>query len=103
MRTWTGPNNPSSPRASPSAPGEEGGTSFRRNTSPALPPETLQGKTTQSDLLRWLSKVYGTDAAEQGYEKKAAVPIIQAEILQLLQCLHQKQASQTGTKELLMG
>ncbi|KAA6417920.1 MAG: hypothetical protein FRX49_12078 [Trebouxia sp. A1-2] len=63
--------------------------------------ETLQGNPTQSDLLRRLTKGYGTDAAEQGYEKKAAVPITQAEILQLLQYLHQKQASQTGTKKLL--
>ena len=63
--------------------------------------ETLQGNPTYSDLLRRLTKGYSTDAAEQGYEKKAAVPITHAEMLQLQHHLHQQQATQTGTKKLL--
>ncbi len=62
---------------------------------------TLQGNPTWSPLIRRLTKGYKTEAEEQGYQQKGAVPLTEAEICKLLEYLYAQQAISSGSTQLL--
>ncbi len=60
-----------------------------------------QGNPVESLHLRELVKGYKKHAAELGYQKRGAVPLEEADMIQLLQQLYLQQQTLTGTYQLL--
>ena len=65
-------------------------------------PHSQQGNPIESLHLREFVKGYKNHAAELGYQKRGAGPLEEADMIQLLQQLHLKQQTLTGTDQLLL-
>ncbi|KAL0040328.1 hypothetical protein WJX77_003603 [Trebouxia sp. C0004] len=65
-------------------------------------PQTQQGNSVESFHIREFIKGYKNHAAELGYQKRGAVPLEEADMIQLLQQLYLQQQTLTGTDQLLL-
>ena len=68
----------------------------------AWDPPRQQGNPLESLHLREFVKGYKQHATELGYQKRGAVPLEEAEMIQLLQRLYLQQQSKTGKDQLLL-
>lgn len=68
----------------------------------AWDPQRQQGNPVESLHLREFVKGYKQHATELGYQKRGAVPLEEAEMIQLLQRLYLQQQTKTGKDQLLL-
>ena len=68
----------------------------------AWTPHSQQGNPVESIHIREFVKGYKNHASELGYQKRGAVPLEEADMIQLLQQLYLQQQTLTGTDQLLL-